>query len=94
MTGTADGVDEDRDQLVVGVDYTVGAIKFGASYFDQETDDAGLDVTRYTGGVVYTAGPGLSFRGSVSQVELEDEGFGFGSDVDATSVLGGIQINF
>ena len=83
----------DTDQLVVGVDYTTGPVKFGASYFSEDGDN-NVEVTRYTGGVVYTAGPGLSFRGSVSQLELEDQGFGFGSDIDATSVLGGVQINF
>jgi len=79
----------DQDQLVVGADYTTGPFKFGASYFNEDGDN-NIEVDRYTGGVVYTAGPGLSFRGSVSQLEL-DAG---GDDAEATSVMGGVQINF
>ena len=83
----------DADTLVVGVDYTTGAFKFGASYFtqDDETNGAGeLETDRYTGGVVYTAGAGLSFRGSISYIDHEVGA----ADADATSVLGGVQINF
>lgn len=79
----------DTDQLVVGVDYTTGPAKFGASYFTEDGDNS-FDVDRYTGGVVYTAGPGLSFRGSVSYIDLDAGAV----DADATSVLGGVQINF
>jgi len=84
----------DQDQLVVGVDYTTGPFKFGASYFNEDGDN-NIEVDRYTGGVVYTAGPGLSFRGSVSQIELDDQGFGLtNGDAEATSVMTGVQINF
>ncbi len=92
--GTA--TNSDVDTLVVGVDYTTGPFKFGASYLTQGDETANgalgadLDTDRYTGGVVYTAGPGLSFRGSVSQIEHE---FG-ATSVDATSALAGIQVNF
>jgi len=80
----------DTEQMVVGVDYTTGPFKFGASYFNEDGDN-NIEVDRYTGGVVYTAGPGLSFRGSVSQIDFDVTG---GADVDATSVMGGVQINF
>ncbi len=88
---------EDVDTWVVGVDYTTGPFKFGASYLNQD-DELGtsgvgttdLETDRYTGGVIYTAGPGLSFRGSVSHIEHDITG----GDADATSVLGGVQINF
>lgn len=80
----------DQEQIVVGIDYTTGPFKFGASYFNEDGDN-NIEVDRYTGGVVYTAGPGLSFRGSVSQIDFDVTG---GNDVDATSVLGGVQINF
>lgn len=90
--GTAAGADVET--LVVGVDYTTGPFKFGASYFTQD-DEIGvvgpdLETDRYTAGVIYTAGPGLSFRGSVSQIEHEVGAV----DGDATSVMGGVQINF
>ncbi len=82
----------DTEQVVVGIDYTTGPFKFGASYFNEDADGAAaIDTDRYTGGVIYTAGPGLSFRGSVSQI---DHDFAGGGDADATSVLGGVQINF
>ncbi len=87
------GTDENVETFVVGVDYTTGPFKFGASYFNQDDETAGadeLETDRYTGGVIYTAGPGLSFRGSVSHIE-HDLG---AADTDATSVLGGVQINF
>lgn len=87
----ADGLD--GATWVVGADYTTGPFKFGASYLNNQTDSTvttELDTDRYTGGVIYTAGPGLSFRGSVSYID-HDLG---AADADATSVLGGIQINF
>lgn len=93
--GTETG-DEDTT-LVLGVDYTTGPFQLGASYYDRD-DEAGLaageyETQRYTGGVVYTAAPGLSFRGSVSFIDHESPTAGV-SDVDATSVLGGVQLNF
>lgn len=94
-----DGYDADQDTVVVGVDYTTGPFKLGASYYnqDQELDgflgaNAGeLETDRYTGGVVYTYGPGMTFRGSVSYIEHEVSN---SSDVEATSVLLGTHINF
>ena len=93
--GTTAG-DEDQT-LVLGVDYTTGPFKLGASYYTRE-DEAGLaagehETDRFTGGVVYTAAPGLSFRGSLSHIEHESAVAGE-SDVEATSLLGGIQMNF
>ena len=84
---------EEVTTWVGGIDYTTGPFKFGASYLNRDDETAGasdLETERYTGGVIYTAGPGLSFRGSVSQIEHE---FG-NTDADATSVMGGVQINF
>ena len=81
------------DTWVVGADYTSGPFKFGASWLTQDDETAGaadLETDRVTGGVVYTAGPGLSFRGSISNIQHD---FG-ATDGDATSVMGGVQINF
>lgn len=86
--GFVDG--QDADTWVVGVDYTTGPFQFGASYFTNDVD-GGADTDRYTGGVVYTAAPGLTFRGSVSHIEHD---FAVGGDMDATSVMGGVQFNF
>ena len=94
---------ESEDTLVVGVDYTVGAFKLGASYLNQEgtlnvagaSGNDGVETDRYTGGVVYTYGPGMTFRGSVSYVEHDNvAGLTSGTELDATSVLLGTQINF
>lgn len=81
-----------NETWVVGLDYTTGAFKLGASYLNNTNDMIGTDVDtdRYTGGVVYTYGPGMTFRGSVSYIEHETTGVNF----DATSVLLGTQINF
>lgn len=84
----------DRDTVVVGLDYTNGPWKLGASYLNQQQELIGtdeLDTDRYTGGVVYTYGPGMTFRGSISYIDHETDTLG---DVEATSVLLGTQINF
>ena len=90
--GTA--AQENTETWVVGADYTSGPFKFGASYFAQDDETAvatgELDTDRYTAGVIYTAGPGLTFRGSISQIDHEAGA----TDADATSVMGGVQINF
>jgi predicted porin len=94
-----DGMDADRDTYVVGADYTTGPFKLGASYYNQDQELDGflgegagtLETDRYTGGVVYTYGPGMTFRGSVSYITHD---VGSSADVDATSVLLGTQINF
>ncbi|MCB9964834.1 MAG: porin [Rhodospirillales bacterium] len=84
----------DRDTWVVGGDYTNGPWKLGVSYLNQtqelfNTDE--IDTDRYTGGVVYTYGPGMTFRGSISYIDNESTTF---ADAEATSVLLGTQINF
>jgi predicted porin len=88
------GAQEDTDTYVIGADYTTGPFKFGASYFNQEDETAvgagELETDRFTGGVIYTAGPGLTFRGSLSHIEHDITG----GDSDATSLMGGVQINF
>ncbi len=94
-TGTVATADvTEEETFVVGVDYTTGAFKLGASYFDQEDTYAvdGLDTTRYSGGVTYTYGPGMTFRGSIGYVE--HDGSALTDDVDATYVTLGTQVNF
>lgn len=84
----------DSDTIVVGVDYTTGPFKLGASWYNNDTETGAaseIETDRYTGGVIYTAAEGLTFRGSVSHIEHDITGQ---SDVDATSVLGGVQFNF
>lgn len=99
-TEQEDGVNlENReiDTIVVGADYTTGPFVFGASYLNQDVENvsggtsADVEADRYTAGVVYTLTQGLTLRGSISHVETDVTGTG---DVDATSVLGGIQFNF
>ncbi len=104
VRNAANTADKDAEQTwVVGVDYTVGAFKLGASYLNQEgtlnvtgnTGNGGVETDRYTGGVVYTYGPGMTFRGSVSYVEHDNvTGLTSGDSIEATSVLLGTQINF
>lgn len=83
----------DTETVVAGVDYTTGPFKVGASYLNQDATDL-LEVDRYTGGVIYTYGPGMSFRGSVSYADFDADAALGGGDADATSVLVGTQINF
>lgn len=84
--------DDDVTTWVVGADYTTGPFTLGASYLSQD-DEVGTDVDtdRWTGGVVYSYGPGMTFRGTVSNVNHEIDGL---DDVDATAVMVGTQINF
>ncbi len=99
--------DAERQTYVIGADYTHGPFKFGATYYkkDQELEfltstDGELETTRYTGGVIYTYGPGMTFRGSVSYTEIEEPGdltgalAGTSKDTEAVGVLVGTQINF
>ncbi|MFA7456709.1 MAG: porin, partial [Micavibrio sp.] len=87
----------DSNTWVVGADYTTGPFQFGVSYLNNDTDLAAgageIDTDRYTAGVVYTVTQGLSLRGSVQYID-HDVPNAAGRDVDATSVLGGIQFNF
>jgi predicted porin len=87
----------DSETFVLGGDYTTGPFQFGVSYLNQDFDVGGtavgdVETDRYTGGVVYTVTQGLTLRGSISFVDHE-QGGGV-ADVDATSVLGGVQFNF
>lgn len=84
---------DDEETIVVGVDYTTGPFKLGASYFDQDNSfgTADSDTERYSGGVTYTYGPGMTFRGSIGHVEHD---FAAADDVDGTYVTLGTQINF
>lgn len=53
-----------------------------------------IETERWTGGVVYTYGPGMTFRGSISHVEHEFGTALANDDLESTSVLLGTQINF
>lgn len=94
--GVDNGVDGEADILVLGADYTTGPWKLGASWYNREDEftvagfGADLETDRYSGGVTYTYGPGMTFRGSVHYIDHEVTG----SEGDATSFLLGSQINF
>lgn len=96
--------DSDSETWVLGLDYTTGPWKVGASYLNREVENMGvvyngagtaigysdLETDRYSAGVTYTYGPGMTFRGSVHHIEHEVGS----SDMDATSFLLGTQVNF
>lgn len=86
--------EEETDTWVLGADYTTGPWKLGASWYSRDEEDfAGtdeLDTDRYSGGVTYTYGPGMTFRGSVHYIDHEVGA----NDMDATSFLLGTQVNF
>lgn len=94
---------DDEKTWVVGADYTTGPFKIGASYLTQDgsfnaagaTGNDGVETDRYTGGVGYTYGPGMTFRGSISYVQHDNvAGITGTNEVEATSLLLGTQINF
>lgn len=83
----------DTETMVVGADYTTGPFKIGVSYYNSEDKaTSGVEYDRYTGGVVYEYGPGMSFRGSIQLLE-QDNPTGT-ADADGTAILLGTQINF
>ena len=95
---------------VAGIDYTTGPFKIGGSYLNNheglgdETaidgiSNGSLDTQRWAPGVIYTYGPGMTFRGSVGWVRtnIPTDGGNAGSGgghVNSTDVLLGTQINF
>ncbi len=86
--------DAHSETWVVGGDYTTGPFKLGLSYLNNDFEAPAIgqiDTDRVTGGVVYTYGPGMTFRGSIQHVNHDVDG---GDDGEATSVLLGTQINF
>jgi hypothetical protein len=101
--------DGENKTWVVGLDYTTGPFKLGASYLNNHedlgevatggglnvsTDIGTLDTNRWAGGVVYTYGPGMTFRGSAGWVRSNLPDNIGGGDAKATDVLLGTQINF
>lgn len=89
-------LDADQKTWVLGADYTFGDYRLGASYLNRKVEENGAGTTaadRYTGGLVYEYGPGLSFRGAVSYVDVNAPST-ISDDVDATSVTIGTQILF
>ena len=84
-------VNGDTEVLVVGADYTTGPFKLGASYYNNDTD-GGTEYDRYTAGVVYKYGPGMSFRGAIQF--LDRDNVSPTADTDGTAVLLGTQVVF
>ncbi len=96
--------DSESQTWVLGVDYTTGPWKVGASYLNREVANMGLnynaagaftgysdlETDKYAAGVTYTYGPGMTFRGSVHHVQHEVGAV----DMDGTSFLLGTQVNF
>jgi predicted porin len=81
---------DDTDTFVVGADYTTGPFKLGLSYLNSDADATDTEIDRYTAGVTYNYGPGMSFRGSVQHIETDVAG----ADNDGTAVVIGTQVNF
>ncbi len=82
----------DLETMVVGADYTTGPFKLGVSYYNAEDKAFDVEFDRYTAGVIYEYGPGMSFRGSVQMLE-QDNPTGI-DDADGTAVLLGTDITF
>ena len=91
--------DGDTEIMVLGADYMTGPYKLGLSYYDREDEQnapaAGaaedIDTSRLTGGVSYEYGPGMSFRGSIAYIDVEETGV---DDYDAYQIAIGTQVKF
>lgn len=90
VNGVAQDTVAEEDTFVVGADYTTGPFVIGASYLNSDYDDV-VDIDRYSGGVTYEYGPGMTFRGSIAYVNADIDG---ADEVDATSIVLGTQVNF
>lgn len=94
----------DFDAVVAGVDYVTGPYKLGLSYMDGKQEQgvdpvtganlADMDIERWTAGVVYEWGPGMTFRGAVQYQENEDILGDTDEDFEGTQVTLGTQLNF
>lgn len=97
---TAEEGDAEVDTWAIGTDYTTGPFKLGASYLNADGDASvsGLNVSgdldRYAAGVVYSYGPGMTFRGSVGYTDVDASAGAFTGSEDATTVTIGTQVNF
>lgn len=87
----------DSDTWVVGGAWDNGPYHVGASYLNQNRDNAGtapgsdFEVERFAVGGGYTYGPGMSFRGAVAIGNSDDEGT---LKEDFTQVTVGTEIDF
>ena len=97
-TNNAAANNGDTDTWVAGVDYTVGAYKLGLSYLNQSTETGAAtpdqEIDRWTAGVVYEWGPGMTFRGAVQMQNADDVGGVATVDNEGTQVTLGTQLNF
>lgn len=92
------GIDQDGDTTigVVGADYALNEqTKLGLSYYDREDEasfagTSAAELTRITGGAMYEFGPGMSFNGSISHLDVERGA----EDGDGVMVALGTNINF
>lgn len=91
----------DTTTWVFGADYKTGPFTIGASYYNREDEAANAvatafggktDTDRYSLGVNYAYGPGMSLRSSVHH--LEHDVAGAARDIEADYVMFGTQINF
>jgi len=88
---------DDIRTWVAGVDYQLGAYKLGLSYLDEKDETLGAAAQkskRWTTGASYSYGPGMSFRGSLSYIDVENQFGAANVDNDGFEVLVGTQINF
>lgn len=88
----------DATAWVGGVDYTTGPYKLGVSYYDGNVENGGAapdtEADRWTAGVIYEWGPGMTFRGAVQFQDVESIGGVAGADTDGTQVTLGTQLEF
>lgn len=94
-SNNAASANNDTDIMVAGVDYTTGPYKIGVSYMDWQNENVTPDteIDRWTAGVIYEWGPGMTFRGAVQMQDAENT-TGAGVDGEGTQVTLGTQLEF
>lgn len=88
--------DNDSKTYVIGADYTMGSVRYGASWLHNTHEDSATEkvtANRYAVGAVHEYGPGMSLRASVSRLTA-DAPNSIGGDVNGTAVTVGTEILF
>lgn len=86
----------DTETRVIGARYAMGSYAAGVTYLNQSNENATLneDIDRWTVGLVYDVGSGLTFRGAYQHQAAENLGGTDTADHDGSLFSVGSQLTF
>jgi len=90
------GEKDDTETRVIGLKYTYGPYAVGASYLNQSNENATFeeDIDRWTVGLVYDVGSGLTFRGAFQHQAVENLSGVDAADREGSLFAIGSQLTF